>query len=87
MIDGELIIDESQRLPGRGGYIHPTTDCLSRMGQVSRWERALRVEGRGLEQTQVARLAMELMSRFNSGGDDSTPSSKDGRKSRRGIRL
>ena len=60
---GVLIVDDQQRLPGRGGYVHATIECLSRMGQAQRWERALRLKGASLEASQVSRVVMELMTR------------------------
>jgi predicted RNA-binding protein YlxR (DUF448 family) len=61
--DGVLIIDDQHRLPGRGGYVHPTIECVSRMGQPQRWERAFRLKGASLEASQVSRVVMELMTR------------------------
>ncbi|MEN9844979.1 MAG: hypothetical protein RIS36_126 [Pseudomonadota bacterium] len=58
-----MVIDDQQRLPGRGGYVHASIDCLSRMGQSQRWERALRLQGASLEASQVSRVVMELMTR------------------------
>jgi len=60
---GLLVVDDQQRLSGRGGYVHATIDCLSRMGQAQRWERALRLKGASLEVSQVSRVVMELMTR------------------------
>lgn len=60
---GFLVIDDQQRLPGRGGYVHASIDCLSRMAQSQRWERALRLQGASLEASQVSRVVMELMTR------------------------
>lgn len=60
---GRLVVDDLQRLPGRGGYVHPTVGCVSRMGQAQRWERVLRVEGASLEASQVSQVVMELMTR------------------------
>lgn len=60
---GRLVVDDLQRLPGRGGYVHPTVDCVSRMGQSQRWERVLRVEGASLEASQVSQVVKELMTR------------------------
>jgi hypothetical protein len=28
--DGALVLDESLRLPGRGGYLHPRAECLQK---------------------------------------------------------
>jgi predicted RNA-binding protein YlxR (DUF448 family) len=60
---GELVVDDQQRLPGRGGYVHASIECLSRMGQPQRWERALRLKGASLQASQVSRVVMELMTR------------------------
>jgi len=87
VVGGELAVDDFQRLPGRGAYIHPFVACLSRMGDSKRWERALRVGNPGLERAQVSRLAMELMRRFSGCEDDSARSEGTGGRSRRGIRL
>lgn len=61
--EGVLVVDDQQRLPGRGGYVHGNVECLSRMGQPQRWERALRLKGASLEASQVSRVVMELMTR------------------------
>lgn len=87
-VNGDLVIDDSQSLPGRGGYVHPTPECLSRMGQVARWERALRVGDVGLKASQVSRVAMELMAKFQAVIEDPNGSSSgSGKKPKRGIRL
>lgn len=80
------MIDEHQRLPGRGGYVHATVECLSRMGQAQRWERAFRMKGVSLEASQVSRVVMELMARLRG----SVAPSEDGRAGKdrpRKIRL
>ena len=61
--EGVLVFDEHQRLPGRGGYVHATVECLSRMGQAQRWERAFRLKGASLKASQVSRVVMDLMTR------------------------
>ena len=60
---GVLVVDDHQRLPGRGGYGHPAGDCVSRMGQPQRWARVLRVKDVSLEASQVSQVVMELMAR------------------------
>jgi hypothetical protein len=58
------------------------------MGQVARWERALRVGDVGLKASQVSRMAMELMTKYQSVIDDPNgASSQSGKKPKRGIRL
>ncbi len=80
------MVDEHQRLPGRGGYVHATLECLSRMGQAQRWERAFRMKGASLEALQVSRVVMDLMARVRG----SVEPSEDGRAGKdrpRKIRL
>jgi len=69
--EGRLVVDDLQSLPGRGGYVHPTVECVSRMGQAQRWERALRIQGVSLEASQVAQVVKELMARV--GGSAGLP--------------
>lgn len=59
--EGELTVDLQHRLPGRGGYVHPTVVCVSRMGPAQRWERVFRLSGGSLEAPQVARVVESLM--------------------------
>jgi len=58
---GDLIWDKSHRLPGRGGYVHITPRCASRMSSVPVWERALRLRGGTLAAEQVAEVARAVM--------------------------
>lgn len=65
MHEEKLVVDYDQRLPGRGGYVHLAIECLSKMGQPGRWERALRLKGASLEASQVSRVVLDLMTRVN----------------------
>ena len=80
------MVDEHQRLPGRGGYVHATLECLSRMGQVQRWERALRIKGASLEASQVSRVVMDLMTSVR-GSVDPSEDGRAGKDRARKIRL
>ncbi len=40
--DGRLTVDEHGRLPGRGAWLHPRTDCLDKALQRRAFARALR---------------------------------------------
>ena len=44
-VDGALIPDPRRRLPGRGAWLHPVPECLSRAERRSAFPRALRVPG------------------------------------------
>lgn len=44
--DGSKIVwDQHHRLPGRGGYCHQRVGCLTRLGEMGAWNKALKVEG------------------------------------------
>ena len=84
--EGKLVVDELQQLPGRGGYVHPTVECVSRMGQAQRWERALRLKGASLEASQVSQVVMQLMTRVRGSVGVSEDAPTRGNRSGR-IRL
>jgi len=44
-VDGVLIPDVRRRLPGRGAWLHPVPECLSRAERRSAFPRALRAPG------------------------------------------
>ncbi|HST99459.1 MAG TPA: YlxR family protein [Geodermatophilus sp.] len=44
-VDGMVIPDPRRRLPGRGAWLHPLPECLSRAERRSAFPRALRVAG------------------------------------------
>jgi predicted RNA-binding protein YlxR (DUF448 family) len=44
-VDGVVIPDLRRRLPGRGAWLHPVPECLSRAERRSAFPRALRVPG------------------------------------------
>ena len=43
--DGVLVPDPRRRLPGRGAWLHPAPECLTRAERRSAFPRALRVPG------------------------------------------
>lgn len=43
--NGSIVVDRNHDLPGRGAYLHRTWECWSRLGNPSKWARALRIEG------------------------------------------
>ena len=45
--DGEVIPDYSSSLPGRGGWVHPTRDCIDKAITRKAFGRALKVTGVG----------------------------------------
>ncbi len=59
--EGHLVWDEHQRAEGRGAYIHPTSECLSKMGQTARWERSLRLSSGTISAAEVSALARVLL--------------------------
>jgi hypothetical protein len=44
-VDGEIVADPTGRRPGRGAYLHPSTDCLERARRRRAIPRALRATG------------------------------------------
>ncbi|MFF5992842.1 YlxR family protein [Prauserella flavalba] len=44
-VDGALVVDERRRLPGRGAWLHPGPECLSKAERRRAFPRALRVQG------------------------------------------
>jgi len=41
-----VVPDPGAREPGRGGYLHPTSECLELAGRRRAFARALRVQGK-----------------------------------------
>ncbi len=56
-----LVLDERQSLPGRGGYVHPSVECVSKMAQPAKWDRALRAGPGGLDVAELRRVAQGLL--------------------------
>ena len=44
-VDGQLVVDEGRRLPGRGAWLHPDPGCLAKAERRRAFPRALRVTG------------------------------------------
>ena len=59
-VAGRLVWDEHQRLPGRGGYVHLSPQCVSKMGQSGRWEKLFRLKPDSLSAAQVSEVARQL---------------------------
>lgn len=65
-VEGRLVWDDEQRLPGRGGYVHLSPQCVSKIGQAGRWEKILHLEPGSLSATQVSEVARALATYVNS---------------------
>ena len=61
-VDDALVWDVHQNLPGRGGYVHLTPECVLKMGEPARWERVLKISSGTLRREQVAGVVRQLMS-------------------------
>jgi predicted RNA-binding protein YlxR (DUF448 family) len=45
VVDGALVLDLRRRMTGRGAWIHPDLDCLTKAERRRAFPRALRVPG------------------------------------------
>ena len=45
VVDGDLVLDLRRRIGGRGAWLHPDPDCLTRAERRRAFPRALRVPG------------------------------------------
>ena len=72
-VEGRLVWDEQQRLPGRGGYVHLAPQCVSKISQPGRWEKLLRLEQESLSATQVAEVVRALATFVNGQVATGTP--------------
>ncbi|WP_344757185.1 YlxR family protein [Leifsonella bigeumensis] len=50
--EGEVVVDHTATLPGRGAWVHPTRECIDSALRRKAFGRALRVES-GLATRQV----------------------------------
>jgi hypothetical protein len=70
--NGALEVEERTSLPGRGAYVHPSIDCVSKMGNSARWEKALGLQVGSLDREQLRKIVEGLLTRLGSkplGGD------------------
>jgi predicted RNA-binding protein YlxR (DUF448 family) len=42
---GIVVVDQRQRMPGRGAWLHPKQECLGLADRRRAWQRALRLAG------------------------------------------
>jgi predicted RNA-binding protein YlxR (DUF448 family) len=64
---GSLVWDEQLSAPGRGAYVHHHPECLSKLSQIARWERSLRLPSGTLNSAQVGDLARMMLARIMRG--------------------
>ncbi|NKQ57259.1 YlxR family protein [Amycolatopsis sp. K13G38] len=43
--EGHVVVDERRRLPGRGAWLHPEPECLTKAERRRAFSRALRAPG------------------------------------------
>jgi predicted RNA-binding protein YlxR (DUF448 family) len=73
--DGEVVVDPSATLPGRGAWVHPTRVCVESALRRKAFGRALRAEG-ALATGRI--LAMQFMNKqFTNTGEASTGVSEE----------
>jgi predicted RNA-binding protein YlxR (DUF448 family) len=86
--NGALVWDIAQRAPGRGAYVHLSTDCLSRMGNSSRWEHILKLAPGSLSAAQVSEVTRSMMQEVHSHFEGRPESEKQSLlRSRKRIRM
>lgn len=61
--EGKLRLDQLQRFPGRGAYLHSA--CALKMPPVGVWERMLRLNSGELLPDSIRALREELLLKFN----------------------
>lgn len=59
--NGALLWDDRQRAPGRGAYVHLSSECLSKMGHAGKWEHVLRLPQGTLVPAQVSEVTRSLL--------------------------
>lgn len=77
--------DKDQRLPGRGAYVHVSVECLSKMAQAGKWERALRVKPGALDVVALRSVVTTLMAATPGVPGSSSGNSPIGRKGMKGM--
>ena len=60
-LDNEVVVDEAKKHPGRGAWVHPTTECVSQSLKRRAWSRALK-QGPRLNYLAVEELVGQLTS-------------------------
>ena len=78
--------DVEQSLPGRGGYVHVEVDCLAKMAQAGKWERALRMASGTLDVVELRRVATELMAEASRGAGQAPEGAAPARQAGRLVR-
>ena len=53
LVDRKVVVDKEKKLPGRGAYIHLSIECISRLREMHRWERAFRCKKDDLDKDQI----------------------------------
>ncbi|WP_344756972.1 YlxR family protein [Gryllotalpicola koreensis] len=56
-----IVVDESAVLPGRGAWLHPSSECMKKALQRKAFGRALRVSG----EIDTVSIAHQLENRLN----------------------
>ncbi|MCB9029632.1 MAG: YlxR family protein [Deltaproteobacteria bacterium] len=77
-----VLLDEKQKLPGRGAYLHRSYECLSKASDVKKWERAFRL-GRGqVNKKQMVDLVAACLSNLDLSKEIPESSTSQGKKLR-----
>lgn len=55
--DSVLVVDLRGSAPGRGAYVHPSSDCVGQASRRRAWSRALKVSGPVTDTEAVEHIA------------------------------
>lgn len=83
---GALVWDVRQSAPGRGAYVHPSSECVSKAGSIAKWEYVLKLTRGTLTGPQVQEVARSLLREVHSRVSEGGAKSDDPLR-RKGVRL
>lgn len=73
--EGKIKVDSSNRMPGRGAYVHRKLECLLKLGSTKLWERAFKLDTGSLQKDKLSVVVESLRNEllyFPSGGSASS---------------
>ncbi|GEM_PF-1444473 len=68
----ELVLDRGQRGTGRGGYVHKTWSCVSKMSEAKKWEKVFRLSVGEMKSQSMQRAFLEAKEEVLKGDESQT---------------